>query len=576
MNLCGESQRMLMIDGTGPFFRFTKKKRINWSKIPFSDLETENDLRAEVANKVPEDFAKFAAKARALGYNAVTLDDVAHLVVDKCYPTPLREKLSAYRRLYAELFEIAKANGLSVFITMDIMFFNDALRRKLRKNRQRTLRWLNECLERLFAEFASIAGVIMRFGETDGVDVTGDFRSELWLRSPHEARKFLRSLLPTFERYSRLMVFRTWCVGAFKIGDLTWNQERFAEVFEGVDSPSLVISCKYGESDFFRYLPLNPLFTTSRHKKVIEFQARREYEGFGAYPSFIGWDTEDYLNQLGANANVIGMSVWCQTGGWGKRRQLTFVRNSSVWVELNTFVLARLWQGSTCEQAIEEFSRESMPQVPTRVLVDFLRRSDIVIKDLLYIRELAERQLYFRRLRLPPQLYVFWDRIIIDEMVRSVLVCLVQDKEQALEEAKAAFEELQTMTAMAEEHGIPKKGLKLQLATFEILLAAREYFFRPNDEAVQSRLRELKTNYQLRYKRHYAVLLNFDQSAVHKIPLRWLIPVVVRERSRYRVVDQVLTVRLLGLLYPLAHRFRSRLGPKFASKQAMGLEVLLK
>jgi hypothetical protein len=129
---------------------------------------------------------------------------------------------------------------------------------------------------------------------------------------------------------------------------------------------------------------------------------------------------------------------------------------------------------------------------------------------------------------------------------------------------------------MAEEHGIPKKGLKLQLATFEILLAAREYFFGPNDEAVQSRLRELKANYQKRYKRHYAVLLNFDQSAVHKIPLRWLIPVVVRERSRYRMVDQVLTVRLLGLLYPLAHRFRSRLGPKFASKQAMGLEVLLK
>ena len=91
---------------------------------------------------------------------------------------------------------------------------------------------------------------------------------------------------------------------------------------------------------------------------------------------------------------------------------------------------------------------------------------------------------------------------------------------------------------MAEEHGIPSKGLKLQLATFEILLAAREYFFRPDDEVIQTRLRELKANYQQRYKRHYAVMLNFDQSSLHKLPLRWLIPLMVRKRSRYQIVDQ--------------------------------------
>ena len=106
-------------------------------------------------------------------------------------------------------------------------------------------------------------------------------------------------------------------MGAYAIGDLIWNPGTFRKVFDSIDSPSLVISMKYGESDFFRYLPLNPNFLESGHKKIIEFQARREYEGFGAYPSFVGWDIEDLLLQLQDAQNVIGASVWCQTGGWG-------------------------------------------------------------------------------------------------------------------------------------------------------------------------------------------------------------------------------------------------------------------
>lgn len=569
------SRRLLLIDGIGPFFRHYKKKRINWSKIPFSAIETEDGLKPDIVASVPNDFRKFVRRAKQIGYNAVTLDDIAHLILCPQYPEVLQRKLNAYRDLFRTLMQIAEEEGLAVFFTMDVMFFNDTIRKVVKGSLDKANNWLLGNLSCLFREFPLIAGVIMRFGESDGLDVKGDFRSQLWLRRPSDARRMLETLLPIFETAGRLLIFRTWSVGAHAIGDLGWNKKTFQKVFGNLNSESLVISFKHGESDFFRYLRTNPLFFVSEHQKIVEFQARREYEGFGGYPSFVGWDSAEILQDLTRAKNLIGMSVWCQTGGWGKRRQLTFVRNSSIWVELNTWTLARLWQGATCEQAVGEFVQSTFPDVPVYVMMDFLRRSEVVIKDLLYVRELAERQLFFRRLRLPPQLFVYWDRILIDPMIKKVLRCLVRDHPSAVRQGALALQELHQMIAIAEANQIPMQGLKLQLATFEIIAAAREYFF-SNDEQSDEFLEQLKAKYKKRFKRSYSVIITLDPSGVHRVPLRWILLLMLRERSGYRMLDRLLTIPVLGLLYPLARRFRHRIGPEFARKQAMGLDTLLK
>jgi len=567
---------ILMIDAIGPFFRHYKRKRINWSKIPFSEIETESGLRPECLASIPGDFRKFLQKARTFGYNSLTLDDVAHLVPCDLYPEALQSKISAYRELYRELFEIATEEGLRVFLTTDIMFYNDALKRRLGTNRKRVALWLRDALDGLLHDFPEIAGVIMRFGETDGLDVHGDFRSQLLLKRPSHARAFLEELLPVFEQRERLLVFRTWSVGAHQIGDLIWNERNFGRVFEGLDSPALVISMKYGESDFFRYLALNKLFFAGDHKKIIELQARREYEGFGAYPSFVGWDSEGYLRELSRAKNVVGASVWCQTGGWGKLRQLTFLRNSSKWVEMNVFVLARLWQGITCEEAIEAYREQHIPDVPGDVLTRFLDLSDQVIKELLYVREFAERHLYFRRLRLPPQLFVFWDRIIVDHTMKKILACLIREPEAAVVEGYGALEKLREMQRIAKEHGLPTKGLKFQLATFEIMAVAREYFFRPYDEEIAERLKGLKADYRKRFKRNYSVMLDFSPTPVRRFHLRWLFALFFRERSRYRLLDEVVTLRMVAWAYPVVKRLASRVSPDFAQNQAMGLETIFR
>jgi hypothetical protein len=228
----------------------------------------------------------------------------------------------------------------------------------------------------------------MRFGEADAKDVHGTFRSALVLRTSAQVRRFLGGVLPVFERCQKLLVLRTWSVGVYAVG-VMWHRRTFTRAFSSLHSPNLILSLKYGESNFFRFLPLNAHFFHSPHQKIIEFQTRREYEGFGEYPAFVGWEYEGYLRALHSAPNVIGASLWCQTGGWGSFRRLTYLHNSSIWVELNTFVTARMCRGLSCEQAIEQFCRRFQPHIPVPPFVQFLRLADEAIKHLLYTRELG-------------------------------------------------------------------------------------------------------------------------------------------------------------------------------------------
>ncbi len=68
--------RHLFLDAIGPFFRAARDERINWSKIPFADLPEDPPFWT----RLEQDFAQVLSRAQALGYNGVTLDDLAHLV----------------------------------------------------------------------------------------------------------------------------------------------------------------------------------------------------------------------------------------------------------------------------------------------------------------------------------------------------------------------------------------------------------------------------------------------------------------------------------------------------------------
>jgi hypothetical protein len=256
--------------------------------------------------QVTRDMERFLSIVAEIGFNAVTFDDVAHLMDSPYYDAPLRRLIAEYREAHRTFFAMAADRGLQVFVTTHIMFYHRALRRRLGSNHDRILSFLSDGFRGLFRDFPPISGIITRIGEFDDLDVEDRFTSRLAVRLPSQARRYVRTFLPVFEEAGKTLVFRTWRVGAYRVGDLVWNRETFREVFEGLESPHLVISIKHGETDFFRYLPLNKQFLRKSHRKIVEVQARRAYEGAGEYPAFVGEEYTVLRERLREVDNVDG------------------------------------------------------------------------------------------------------------------------------------------------------------------------------------------------------------------------------------------------------------------------------
>ena len=571
---------LFLIDGIGPFFQENRRPEINWSKIDFAELDASGRIPDARCRQIENDFRTFTIKAAAMGYNAVTLDDLAHLTPLSPYSTELKQKIEQYRELYRTLFAIAGESGMQVFITTDLLFFNPVIEKLIGKKHQKTGDFISACCHGFFEDFPEAGGIIFRIGESDGVDVEGDFRSRLILKTPAQARRMLKTLLPVFEQHNKLLIFRTWTVGISGLGDLIWNHETFNRVFGDIHSPNLIISMKYGESDFFRYLPLNPLFFESDHRKLVELQTRREYEGFGRFPSFIGRDYETIRKQLAFARNMAGISVWCQTGGWSGFRNLTLLNKSGIWNEINTYVTLRIFRDRlTADQAMQAFCNAHLGQINWQPLRELLDLSDHVIKNLLYIDEFATRRIFFRRLRLPPLIAVYWKHILISHLMRKILRCYVSPSwgRELVKTGYHALRDIRRMRQLAGELGLPQEDFDFQYDTFRIIAAARAYYFLPHPERTLRLLQKMKENYEAKWPEpRYAVQIDLKPFPLKGAHLRKIINILMRRQSGYRKLDRILALTFYAALQPLIRRVNRRVFPDFAQKQAMGINTVFK
>ena len=569
---------LFLVDAIGPFFRGYERRTINWSKIPFRHLESDGRLDPRRRDQVRTEFLRFVDAVAEIGFNAITLDDAAHLIDHPGYPRPLRLLIEDYRAFFGDLFAAAAERGLQVFLTTDIMFYNESLRRTLGRSHRRILGFLTEGLGGLFRDFPALSGVIFRIGESDGKDVHDHFTSKLVVRSPAQARRYLKALLPVFEEAGKTLIFRTWSVGAYRVGDLIWNRDTFRAVFDGLESPNLVISIKHGETDFFRYLPLNKQFRRTAHRKIVEVQARREYEGCGEYPAFVGREYTALRDALRRTDHVVGIQVWCQTGGWTRFRRLTFLDPDALWNEVNTYTVLKLFKdGMPSDEAVRSFFAWRFGQGPWESFYDLLRDSEEVVRTLLYVDDFARRKLFFRRLRVPTLLSAYWDHLIINRSVRQILRCFVEDGEAKIAQGEQALETLRGMAATARAHGWQGEDLDFQYATFKLLATAREYYFRPFTLAIASRLYNQRDGYRACYPgRRYAVHLDFGRVRFRKSLIRLFLALCIREQRGYRMVDRFFTLRALSLGYRALSLLPVRLLPSFARRSAMGIETVLK
>ncbi len=563
---------LFLIDAIGPFFRGYEKRRINWSKIPFTHLSTGPDRRPQW-DAIAADLRHFAGEVSGLGYNAVTLDDLAHLAAHPLHEPEIRDRIAVFREEFTKLFDLLRDEfGLKVFLTSDVIPFTPALDAALGGDTAAWENYYRDLVRRLFEDFPQLEGLILRIGESDGNDVRDPIRTRLHLRGAAETNHFLKNLLPEFEARDKTLILRTWTVGAHKIGDLIWHRQTLADTFAGITSPNFIVSMKHGESDFFRYLPLNRAFFHLPQRKLLELQARREYEGAGEYPSFIGRDCERFARELEGAENMAGISVWCQTGGWHRFRRLAFLENAGddTWIRLNATAAIDIFRhGRSVEQSVADAG-----------ILEFLTHADTVIHELLYVEDFARQKLFFRRVRIPPLLHAYWDSLFINHAVRKVLRHFIRDPERALRSGEAAFSLFPKMTDLAGETGLPVEDIEHMRDLFGILLLARRYYLLPYDEGLCAEIRTAKKAYKERWpktsRQRYRVKISFDPLKITGRTLGLATSILLRRKRGYRLIDHLFTLNLLGFAFRIFKPRDKRKMPKFLRKSAMGVDALFK
>jgi len=572
--------KLFISDSLSPFFSpLSEKGEYNWSKVPFTLLEDENGLNPEKEAIILESFTEYIRRIKALGYNAITVDELSRMIIFHFYPGHLKDKIHTYQIFYRKLFDLLKRNELKIFITTDIMYYNESIEKYIKKTKKHstTIMLLKVAVRKLFRNFPEVDGVIFRLGESDGIDVQGDFISRLFLKTPKQCRAFIRDLLPLFEEYERYFIIRSWTLGAYPLGDLMWNRDTLERVFRNIESDYLIISHKYGESDFFRYQNLNPLFFNNLLQKIIELPARREYEGFGEFPCYIGTDYERIFRYLQTVENMVGITVWNQTGGWSHFTRLTFGRNSSIWTEINTYLIIKIFRdGMKSEKAVFQYAEEFLTKDKGEKLLKLLRLSEKIIRELWYLPEFSSKRLYFRRSRIPTLLWIVWDNIIINNTLRRVIRPFILEKKEAIIDGYRALNKIRRLKIYAQELGLETGQFDFMYDTFNIIAHGREYYLGRWNSEIQEKIIILSDQYRKKYPEGFRINYNF--SLVQ--PRKWLIKVVfklaLRNNPQYSFFDKLVLIRFSSVIYFLVTRWHKGRLPNFLDEEAMGIQILFK
>ncbi|MCU0779298.1 MAG: hypothetical protein MUF86_16755, partial [Akkermansiaceae bacterium] len=192
---------LFLIDATGPFFRNHDRKRVNWSKIPFTHLDTATDddwaaMEAELEH--------FTWRVVRQGYNAVSLDDLAHLAPHPLHEPEIAARIRAMRARFTRFFNLLRdRHGLRVYLTSDVLPLTPAIGAAMGGDHAALEDYYHQLVCGVLDDFPQLSGLILRVGESDGNDVRDPIRTRLFLRNAAQANRLLRRLLPEFERRGR-------------------------------------------------------------------------------------------------------------------------------------------------------------------------------------------------------------------------------------------------------------------------------------------------------------------------------------------------------------------------------------
>ncbi|NCP02001.1 MAG: hypothetical protein GW861_01325 [Deltaproteobacteria bacterium] len=569
---------LFIIDGSAPFFApVVDGRRKNWSKAPLAELTHQGKIPIKISDRICEELTRYCQRVREIGYTAITFDDLAHITLFDFYPYMLSRSVHSYQKLFRRVFRIAHSAGLKIFVTTDLMFWNRFIEQQVRGRDSRMRELFAEALERLFDLFPKLAGVVTRIGEADGLDVDSAFKSRLVIRTPQQCNRWLQTLLPIFEANNKLLIFRTWGLGAYAIGDINWNAATQRRAFANIATPSFIVSHKYAAGDFFRHLPLNDFIHSSPHQQIIELQARREYEGFGVFPAYVGRQYQEYRDALASCPTLRGISVWCQTGGWSHFDRLTFLAGSSPWNELNAFAALQLFSSEkNAEEILREFCRQRFAAADSDKLVEVVELFDGLIDHLWYFTPFARRSLWFRRLRVPPLLWIFWDTVLVNRALRLVFQAFQENGKEARQKDKAQRLVLRRLKILLTELETEKLALSMATDTFSLLILLRRFYLGKAGKKRQKKIETRLKAYRQQYPQGFTIECDFAPFRLRWITTGLFFSVFIRRKPGYRLFDRLLLIPLTGWMFPLIARWQRNRIPEMAKRQAAGVEIFFR
>ncbi|MGW9167533.1 hypothetical protein [Agromyces sp. NPDC055658] len=399
-----------------------------------------------------DDFDGFLRHSLANGFNAVAFPGFVEFVTfDGAPGGPVyadgddhRDKALALREAFAPFWERADELGVKVFLRTDMLALTGPLEHHL-TDRFGTLDtedpefWdvYTAGLDELYDAVPALDGVLIRIGEAGAIyDVGGwDYYSALEVTTVDAVRTMLEAFSGQAEEADREVVFRTWSVGVGAVGDMHTNDASYEAVLDGIDSPALIVSTKYTLGDFYSWLPLNHTLEQGEQRRIVEFQSRREFENFGAFPNDLGTQYQWALQQLlAANDRIEGVWVWTQDGGPWRAGPMSLYLKAGFWqlYELNTQLAAELAIDPDADVAdiTANWAREWFSDDPETVeaIVAAMTRSRSAIEQGMYVEQFAEQRVFAIGLEPPPMMWIFeWDILTGDSAVLDVMYSIVRD-----------------------------------------------------------------------------------------------------------------------------------------------------
>ena len=391
---------------------------------------------------------------------------------------------------FGELMEVAADSGLHAYLWTDMVALTPPLKKYLERktgsmDTENPEFWeiYGKAAEEAFSKFPLVDGIIIRIGEAGAVyNKPGwDYTSELYVRTGKAVKLMLQSFLDAAEKYNRNIIFRTWSVGVGEIGDMHTNPSTYRDVLGGFESDHLVVSTKYCSGDFYSWLPFNPTLYQGKQRRIAEIQTKREFEGFGSIPDYLGQLHQSAIQSvLEKNPGLEGVWVWTQNGGPLRAGPLIIYPfyGFNVINDINVYAASRIMMDPyvSLDSITAGWIREYFAPDRTGVekMTQFFNASYGVMLDGLYIGEFARYDVKALGLELPPMMWIFeWDILSASSSVFSNIYCITRDHfQEVLDEGRSAVQGaagLKNLLLEAEDH------ITLNREDFKMLVASVDY-----------------------------------------------------------------------------------------------------